>query len=629
VFSSPSNDFAPPVFRSVTAEKIGTTSVSFAVAADSPSTVKRVLVAYKDDSPGDAWRFLDLVQSAPGSTRWSGTGPLTGNLQYFVQAVNAFGDVAVSTNKGLYYQAVTPPPPTGGVDVETTVAAPPSGWFTTGAAVKVTIDGNDAAATPGSATLSIDGGAPQPYAGPVTVTGDGAHTATAFGAHGSATTSFFIDTSPPTITFNRPADGAGVALNSPSTPVFSCSDAGIGVDTCTPSAFDTSSLGFKTFTVSAADKIGGAGHTTTQAVTYAVIKIASPADGASFARSTTVSASFDCGLVASCTATVTRPDGTQVNVSSGQPVPTDHTGGYVLAVTSSDGSGHSATLTQSYTVTPPVALTGKIVFTRASHIWTIGPDGTGLAQLTSDPAFVDDQAATSPDGTRVVFARRPSTGGAAQLWVMDADGRNQIQLTSSGDNNAPAWSPNGQKIAFQSTRGGSKGIDVWVGSWNAALQDPLFNLVNLTNAAGDDTTPSWSPGSTGRIAFTSTRTGNADIFTMTTTGGGVTQLTIDKATDREPSWSPDGSKIAFSSNRATSGTPNGFEIYVMGAATGQFQNRLTTIAGDDSAPAWLSAAKIVFSSTTFQQGGLATIAPTGGTVTKIPGTQAGDSNPGS
>jgi hypothetical protein len=414
--------------------------------------VKRVLVAFKDESPGDAWQFLDLVQSAPGSTRWAGTASIVGRLQYFDQAVDQFGNVAVSTNKGLYYEAAPPPTATGGVAVATTDNPPASGWFTSDAAVQVTIDGQPP--QPGAATLSIDGGAPEPYANPVTVTGDGPHTATAVSANGSATTVFLIDESPPTITFTTPADGLGVPLGSSATPVFSCSDAGIGVDTCTPSTFDTSNLGFHTFTVDSADKIGGQGHTVTKSVTYAVIKITSPADGASFLRSTSASSSFDCGPVASCTADVTQPDGTHVTLSSGQPIPTGQTGSYTFAVTSADAAGHSATLTESYTVTPPASLAGKIVFTRANHIWSINPDGTGLTQLTTG-AVLDDQPSKSPNGMRVVFARRTTANGPAQLFVMDADGANLKQLTSTGDNTAPAWSPDGQKIAFQSTRTGS------------------------------------------------------------------------------------------------------------------------------------------------------------------------------
>ena len=113
---------------------------------------------------------------------------------------------------------------------------------------------------------------------------------------------------------------------------------------------------------------------------------------------------------------------------------------------------------------------------------------------------------------------------------------------------------------------------------------------------------------------------------MTTTGTSQTSLTNDPATDREPSWSPDGTKIAFSSNRATSGTANGFELYVMGAPNGNSQNRLTTLGGDDSAPFWLDPSRIVFSSS--QLAGLAVVAPTGGAFTKVANTVANDANPG-
>ncbi len=277
---------------------------------------------------------------------------------------------------------------------------------------------------------------------------------------------------------------------------------------------------------------------------------------------------------------------------------------------------------------------------RNNRIWSINPDGTGPAQLTgmsADPGtFFDDQPAKSPDGTKVVFARRSTASGLSQLWVIDSDGFNPVQLTTgAGDNTAPAWSPDGQKIAFQSNRTGSNGIDVWAGSWNAALATPLFNLVNLTNAAGDDLTPAWSPASVGKIAFASNRNGNYDIFTMPNIGGAPLALTSDKATDREPSWSPDGTKITFSSNRATSSTAFGYEIYVMGAPNGNSQNRITTIAGDDKAPFWLDANRIVFSSAQVPPnppggplGGLAIVAPTGGASTKIATTVATDANPG-
>ena len=66
----------------------------------------------------------------------------------------------------------------------------------------------------------------------------------------------------------------------------------------------------------------------------------------------------------------------------------------------------------------------------------------------------------------------------------------------------------------------------------------------------------------------------------------------------------------------------------MGSANGNNQLRLTTIVGDETAPFYLDATKIVFASSAFGGGGLAIVAPTGGTVTKIVGTAAGDATPG-
>ncbi len=628
IFSSPSTDFAPPVFSTLTAQAT-TGTVSFAVDVTdrdgaSAGTVKRVLVAYLEPG-GHVWHFLDLVQSAPGSSHWSGSGPLSGtHVQYFVQAVDANGNVAVSTNKGLYYNEVPPPPPpSGGVSVAPTVAVPASGWFNGSADVAVTVNGQPPA--PGTTMLSIDGGAAQLYTAPVHVTGDGSHTAFAQTADGSATTTFFVDSGPPVITLTTPSAGGAVAQGSSATPVFSCSDAGIGVQSCasTGSTFTTSALGFHTFTVAAADKLG---KTSTASATYDVIRITTPATGATYARSSVVNADFGCAASTTCTAKVTKPDASIVTVTSGSALPTDLQGSYTFTVTNSDTSGHSATLSRGYTVGPPVSAAGKLVFARLGNIWSINPDGSGAVKLTSGLPL-DGQPAKSPDGTKIAFSRLSTLLGGRQIWVMDADGQNQVQLTSSGDNTAPAWSPDGSKIAFQSTRAGSKGFDIWVGTWDPALSTPFVNLTNLTNTAGDDLRPTWSPTATGRIAFASNRKSNEfEIYSMKTDGTGVTQLTNDPATDLSPNWSPDGTKIAFESNRATSGTSFGYEIYVMGAANGNSQTRLTKLAGDDLDPYWLDGNRIVFSSVNLL--GLGVIAPSGGTAARVPNTILGDSNPG-
>ncbi len=226
VFSSASTDYAPPVFSTLAAQVLTSAGqVAFSVGVTdrdgaSAGTVKRVLVGYKDSGdPGTAWHFVDLAQSGTTSN-WSAVAPLIGpHLQYFVQAVDAHGNVAVSTNKGVYYQETPPTAATGGVDVQTP-GIPTNGWFDTTASVVVTVNGVPPA--PNTATLSIDGGAPAPYTGPVNVSGDGLHTATAQTATGSDSTFFLVDSTPPAITFGAPAANVAVDQNGPNASSFSC-----------------------------------------------------------------------------------------------------------------------------------------------------------------------------------------------------------------------------------------------------------------------------------------------------------------------------------------------------------------------------------------------------------------------
>lgn len=99
------------------------------------------------------------------------------------------------------------------------------------------------------------------------------------------------------------------------------------------------------------------------------------------------------------------------------------------------------------------------------------------------------------------------------------------------------------------------------------------------------------------IAFTSDRSGAFNIFTMRTDGSAVAQLTHDAAPDFStlPAWSPDGSKIAYTSNRDRSST--GLDIWVMNA-DGSSPTRLTNAAGQNARPAWShDGTKIAFSST--------------------------------
>jgi Tol biopolymer transport system component len=104
----------------------------------------------------------------------------------------------------------------------------------------------------------------------------------------------------------------------------------------------------------------------------------------------------------------------------------------------------------------------------------------------------------------------------------------------------------------------------------------------LTNNNASNWEPSWSPDGT-KIAFTSTADGNPKIYVMNADGSNVTKLTSGTEEDGfNPSWSPDGTKIAFASFR-----DGNWEIYVMNAADGSGVKRLTNSAPDrDDYPSW-------------------------------------------
>ena len=104
-----------------------------------------------------------------------------------------------------------------------------------------------------------------------------------------------------------------------------------------------------------------------------------------------------------------------------------------------------------------------------------------------------------------------------------------------------SWSPDGNKIAFESVRGGS--VSLWV------MNNDGTNPVQLTRDLSNNWHPAWSPDGR-RIAFASDRRGNFDIWVMDADGSNLVPLTQDLASDFRPSWSPDGKKIVFTSLRS-------------------------------------------------------------------------------
>jgi Tol biopolymer transport system component len=143
-----------------------------------------------------------------------------------------------------------------------------------------------------------------------------------------------------------------------------------------------------------------------------------------------------------------------------------------------------------------------------------------------------------------------STASDAEIYTINPDGSGSTPLTSSpGANYSPAWSPDGKKIAFVSSRDDSgqpsPGCSASCNSEIYVMNADGSNQARLTNDPSFDLGPQWSPDGT-KIVFESGRTGNGDIYSMKADGTAIAQLTTSSMEDLDPSWSPDGTKIVYS-----------------------------------------------------------------------------------
>ena len=255
-------------------------------------------------------------------------------------------------------------------------------------------------------------------------------------------------------------------------------------------------------------------------------------------------------------------------------------------------------------------------------IFVIGSDGTGLQNVTQDPAK-DGDPSWSPDRRFIAFSS--NRGGSADIYVLDLGSgltppRAIPGVLGPGDQIHPVWARDGQHLAYVSNEDGD---------WEIFLS--LFNGAEkrqLTHNAAWDSFPTWSPD--GReIVFTSARDGNYELYAVDVSTGAERRLTDHPASDAFPAYSPDGLRIIFVSartgllelytadlrrveqtlvrltdstaapqaNRYPDWSPDGqwivftswrdgqAEIYTV-SANGLYLRRLTDSPGEDEQPAW-------------------------------------------
>jgi len=277
-------------------------------------------------------------------------------------------------------------------------------------------------------------------------------------------------------------------------------------------------------------------------------------------------------------------------------------------------------------IVPP----GRIAFVSDrdgnQEIYIMDADGSGQVNLTQNPA-PDEDPWWSPDGSRIGF--KSMRGGQSDLWTMSADGNDVKRVTNDGAVDGQLrWSPDGKSIAYYSFAQQDQGY-LWLA--NADGSDPKAVLKSIHPARPDQQCAggfpggwfadgqrilyrgSWGEGSAlqicsvksdgselhaiysekgalatypalspdgSRIAFVTNRDRNDEIYVMDADGGNLQRVTDDGAPDEWPSWSPDGQWIVFASQR-----DGNDEIFIV-HPDGSGLRKLTDNAAGDIKPAW-------------------------------------------
>jgi TolB protein len=197
--------------------------------------------------------------------------------------------------------------------------------------------------------------------------------------------------------------------------------------------------------------------------------------------------------------------------------------------------------------------TGRIAFSagapHAEDIYVVNLHGTGLQQLTTDPAAEFDPA-WSPDATLIAYRHQTGDDRTTEIWVMNADGSDPHAITHNDVADwGPTWTPDG-RVSWNSAVDVSFGFHLWVsdadGSNQRSLGDVLIEY------------PAWSPDGS-QVAFMAQEPGasgtNPDynIWVMNADETDPQRLTDTPGSDGWPAWSPDGTMIVFSSTRDDTG----------------------------------------------------------------------------
>ncbi len=236
-----------------------------------------------------------------------------------------------------------------------------------------------------------------------------------------------------------------------------------------------------------------------------------------------------------------------------------------------DGTGNDGT-TGEVQVAPDLAGPGAVMVAASDRhgnldIYLHQPDGS-VDVIVDSPG--DDYAPSlSPDGLQVAF--ESNEGGTRAVYMAPVDRSTPPRRVSPEGSEAiePAWSPDGDQIAWVSRD---------LGNWDIVIHDlTTATETVVVTSTSDDRSPRWSPDGAS-LVFRSDRTGSGDIYQLTLTTQAVRQVTTSPLQDDEPAVAADGS-IAL--ERRIDGD---LEVFIVDPA-GE-ETRVTSRAGFDGSPAW-------------------------------------------
>lgn len=188
-----------------------------------------------------------------------------------------------------------------------------------------------------------------------------------------------------------------------------------------------------------------------------------------------------------------------------------------------------------------LAFYGKYDKRKTWSIHTVNIDGSNLQRLTHENEVWDSAPAWSPDGKTIAFGREYNDfqkRWQEEVWLMNADGTNQRKIEAL-EGRAPYFLDD-SRILYHSKTGPSQ---ICIANIDGT------NIIKLTNNDANDWSPKVSPDGT-KIAFISNRDGNQEVYTMNIDGSNQRRITFNSEDDWGPAWSVNGEKLFFNSKNS-------------------------------------------------------------------------------